>query len=173
MSQRGWLAAGGVAVIAVAAVVWGCFTPRAWQIGGLGFMATASYIGFALGLGMLVFSLPRRVRTAAGLALLVGVCVLLGVWPSWEGRTFPNVVRIEDLVSAMSVYRNPESSFCVYTTDGPLWIAGRQTPPDAVRTGGRVVGFYAHPLPLRGRLALMSLGFRLRPVWPGAAPSAP
>ncbi len=59
-------------------------------------MATASYIGFALGLGMLVLSLPRRVRTAAGLALLVGVCVLLGVWPSWEGRAFPDVLEIED-----------------------------------------------------------------------------
>lgn len=173
MSRRGWLGAGGVAVIAISAVVWERFTPRAWQMGGSGFMLTASCIGFALGLGMLVFSLPRRVRTAAGLTVLVGVCLLLGAWPSWEGRVFPNVVNVDELVSATRAYRSPGSSLCVYTTDGPLWIAGRETPPDAVRIGGRVIGFYANPLPLRGRVALMSLGFRLRPVWPGAAHSVP
>lgn len=118
-------------------------------------------------------SLPRPVRTAAALTVLVGACLLLYAWPSWEGRVFPNVVSVDELVSAISAYRSPESAFCVYTADGPLWVAGRETPPDTVRIGDRVIGFYANPLPLGGRIALMSLGFRLRPVWPGATRSVP
>lgn len=171
MSRRGRLGAAGAALTGLSAAVWEYLTPRAWQVGGMDWLGTASYIGFALGVGMLVLSLPRRIRTAAALTVLVGVCLLLVAWPGWEGRAFPNVVGIGELVSAMGAYRSPGSAFCVYTTDGPLWITGRETPPDSARMGARVIGFYADPLPLRARIALRSLGFRFRPVWPGTGPA--
>lgn len=166
MLERGWLLAVGLMVIAASALGWMFFTPRAWQIGGLGFMPTPSYIGMALGLVMAVSSLPRRARAGVSLALVIGVSLFLVLWPSWEGRTLPNRIYIDELASVMDAERNPHLSVCVYTIDGSLWATPGQVGELPIER--RITGFYASHLPLRARINLMSRGFRLRPVWPGS-----
>ena len=169
MPKRGWLGLAAVVVLAGSVWLWWLLAPHGGQIGGLGHVVPFTYPLMAAGLVMLVFSLPRRFRVRAGLALLLALALFFGLWPSWEGNAFPNRVTVATLFWAVDPRGTGRPPLCVYTKDGGFWATGDPAGVVAFPVADRITGFYAAHLPLRARIAVMSWGFRLRPVWPGSA----
>lgn len=168
MSSRGWLAVSGATMVAGAWIVVGFFGGRAWQIGGLGALPfTVGYAGLLLGLGVLVFALPRRARAGAGLALLAALALFLALWPSWEGRVFPYEVSLDQLLAALDPGKSGRVKLYVYTTRGAGWVTGALDARGELPAAGKIVGFYAERVSLPARLEWVLSGFTLRPVWPG------
>jgi hypothetical protein len=160
--KRGCLAMAALMILAGSWSVFAFVLPRAWQRGGLGNLTPVGYVGFLLGLLVLVFALPRRVRLRTGLALLLVLALFFTLWPYWEGRSFPYHIGTDRLVAAVRPDGIGPVELCVYTLSGPVWVLGPPTHFAEPLVEGRISGFYAEHLSLRTRLFLLTWGLTFR-----------